>query len=162
MTPMDNNEAVFEIRRNPVLVAWVFFAALLLGAGIALAGAATLPALILALALVMLAPWWWVTRYERVVVNFSRKEASFVYSRFHPFREGTTVSLQGYTRVYASPFARNVGWSIHLSGRQGQHLLLIEMPSPFEVSMRSAEALACCETLARGLGITNGGDGRRP
>ncbi len=77
MNPTDNNEAIFEVRRNPVLVVWVFSVVLMLGVGVALAGAATPPALVLSVAVVALAPWWWVTRHERVVVNFSRKEASF-------------------------------------------------------------------------------------
>lgn len=160
-TTHPDNQLVLEMERNPVAVTWVFFAALWMGFGILMSGPRTLWTFLLSLSVAMLAPWWWVTRYERVLITFSRKEARFFYSRFHPWRESKVVPLQAYTRVYAAPFARNAGWSIHLGGRQGQHLKLGEIASPFEVSMRNADVLALCETIATGLGITNGGDGWR-
>lgn len=158
---MIDDEVVMELDRNPLAVTWVFFAAFWLAAGILFNFPRTLGSFLLALGITMLAPWWWLTRHERVVVDCKRKEARFYFSRFHPFRDYEVVPLHAFTRVYAAPLAREAGWSIHLSGRQGQHLRLGVVACPFEVARHHPDVLGLCESLAQGLGITNGGDGWR-
>ena len=114
-----------------------------------------------ALIIIALLATWWVSRVEKVVISFHSREATFFYSAFNPVRKSKTISLREITRVYASPFARNAGWSINLSGPKGQHLLIARLHALFGPSMRDDAVLDICESIAKGLGVFNGGDGMR-
>ncbi|WP_296468503.1 hypothetical protein [Rhodoferax sp.] len=147
-------------RRNP----WVFFIATFQIGAVVFAAAAHALALGagLAIFIALLVGIWWTNRVEKVVVSFSNKEATFFYSHLNPFRKSKTVSLRDFTRVYASPFVRYMGWSLHLSGPSGQHLLLARFPSPFKAILRDEEVLDLCDLISRELSVFNGGDGKGP
>lgn len=151
-------EITIPIRRNPWEVVFGFW---LIG-GIVFAT----PSFVLGIAPIMLVAILmairWTTRVEKVVVSFSNKEAKFFYSQLNPFRKPKTVSLREFTRVYASPFVRYTGWSLHLSGPRGQQLLLARFPSPFKTMLRDEKVLDLCDLLSRELSVFNGGDGKGP
>ncbi len=102
---------------------------------------------------------WRLTRTQSVLVSFDTREATFVYSSLNPFRKNKVVSLAGFSRVYASPFYKNAGWSIHLSGPRGEHLLLAEFPSYWAPGSHDDYVQSLHAKLASGLRIANGGAG---
>ena len=153
-------EITILVRRNP----WIFFLATFQIGAIVFATSAHSLALGagLAILIALLVGIWWTNRVEKVVVSFSNKEATLFYSQLNPFRTPKTVSLRDFTRVYASPFVRYMGWSLHLSGPSGQHLLLARFPSPFKAMLRDEEVLGLCDLISHELGVFNGGDGKGP
>jgi hypothetical protein len=157
MHQLERSEISIQIPRNPGILfigAWMFLGGVLASPSIASQA-------IFALITVALFATWWVSRVEKVVISFRAMEATFFYSAFNPIRKSKTISLCEFTRVYASPFVRNAGWSINLSGPKGQHLLLARLhalPSP---SRKNVAVLEICEGLAKGLNVFNGGDGIR-
>lgn len=158
MIPSKPEEFTIQFRRNPWEIApgiWLF-GGLIFGAPSLVFGVA------LATPIALLMAIWWATRIEKVAVSFSNKEATFFYSHLNPFRKSKTVSLRDFTRVYTSPFVRYMGWSLHLSGPSGQHLLLARFPSPFKTMLRDEEVLGLCDLISRELGVFNGGDGKGP
>ncbi|MCC6863880.1 MAG: hypothetical protein IT544_03615 [Rhodobacteraceae bacterium] len=102
---------------------------------------------------------WWLTRPQSVRISIDTKEAIFVNSSLNPFRKSKTVSLAVYSRVYASPFYKNGGWSIHLSDPRGEHLLLARIPSPWAPTFHDDYVRSLCVKLASGLRIADGGGG---
>jgi hypothetical protein len=116
---------------------------------------------------------WWLTRTQAVRISFDARTATFVYSSLNPFRKHKVVSLAGFSRVYVTPFIRNNGCSIHLSGPRGEHLVLARIPSPRLIpkdlglnatdlgfpTFHDEHARALCNKIAIGLGITDGGGG---
>lgn len=153
-------EITILTRRNP----WVFFIATIQIAAIVFATPAHALAFGtgLAIFIALLVGIWWTNRVEKIVVSFRNKEATFFFSQLNPFREPKTVSLREFTRVYASPFVRYTGWSLHLSGPRGQHLLLARFPSPFKTMLRDEKVLDLCDLISRELIVFNGGDGKGP
>ncbi len=160
MNQSKSEEITILTRRNP----WIFFIATFQIGAIFFATTAHALALGagLAIFIALLVGIWWTNRVEKVVVSFSNKEATFFYSQLNPFRKPKTVSLREFTRVYASPFVRYTGWSLHLSGTRGQHLLLARFPSPFKTMLQDEEVLGLCDLISRELGVFNGGDGKGP
>lgn len=102
---------------------------------------------------------WWLSRRQSVIISFGKREATFTYSSMNPFRKHKVVSLAGFSRVYASPFYRNGGWSIHLSGPRGEHLLLAQIPSPWEPTFHNEYVRGLCAKISAGLRICDGGGG---
>jgi hypothetical protein len=99
---------------------------------------------------------WWLSRVQSISISFEPREATFVYSSLNPFRTRKVVSLAGFTRVHASPFYRNNGWAIRLSGPRGEHLLLAEIPS---ICQPDDYVRSLCVQIASGLRIADGGGG---
>lgn len=108
--------------------------------------------------LVILAGWW-LAQPQSINISFSKREATFTYSSMNPLRRHKLVSLAGFSRVYASPFYRNGGWSIHLSGPRGEHLLLAQIPSPWRPTFNDKYVRALCAKISAGLRIFDGGGG---
>lgn len=102
---------------------------------------------------------WWLIRPQSVWISIDTKEATFVNSSLNPFRKSKTVSLAVYSRVYASPIYKNGGWSIHLSGPRGEHLLLARIPSPWVPTFHDDYVRSLCVKIASGLRIADGGGG---
>lgn len=102
---------------------------------------------------------WWLFRRQSVIISFGKREATFTYSSMTPFRRHKVVSLAGFSRVYASPFYKNGGWSIHLSGPRGEHLLLAQISSPWQPTFHDEYVRALCAKISGGLGIPDGGGG---
>lgn len=102
---------------------------------------------------------WWLTRTQSTIIAFEKREATFVRSKLNPFQKRQAVSLVGFSRVYATPFYKNGGWSIHLSGSKGEHLLLARIPSPWAPTLRNDYVRSLCAQIASGLQITDGGGG---
>jgi len=102
---------------------------------------------------------WWLVRPQSIVISFDKREARFVYSSFNPFRKHKRVSLAGFTRVYCSPYYKHGGWSIHLSGSRGEHLVLARIPSPWAPSLHSDDVRSLSARIASGLQIADGGLG---
>jgi hypothetical protein len=102
---------------------------------------------------------WWLTRTQATIISFEKREATFVRSELNPFQKRKVVSLAGFSRVYATPFYRNAGWSIHMSGPKGEHLLLARIPSPFAPTLRNDYVRSLCAQIASGLQIADGGGG---
>jgi hypothetical protein len=147
-----------QFRRNP----WEIAPGIWLLGGIIFGAPSFVLGFALATPIALLMAIWWTTRIEKVTVSFRSKEAIFFYSYLNPFRKSKTVSLRDFTRVYASPFVRYMGWSLHLSGPSGQHLLLARFPSPFKAILRDEEVLDLCDLISRELSVFNGGDGKGP
>lgn len=134
---------------------WLYGPPLFLAANAALYG--TWPGwLIVSIVLGGLAAWA-LMRAQCVRVRFDTKEAIFVNSPLNPLRQHRTVSLAAYTRVYATAFIRNGGWSIHLAGPRGEHVRLAAIPDFPSFSLRNDRIRALCTEIARGLGISNDG-----
>lgn len=102
---------------------------------------------------------WWAVRPQSIVISFDKRKATFVYSSMNLLRKHKAVSLAGFSRVYASPFYKNGGWSIHLSGPRGEHLLLARIPSPWEPTFHDDYVRNLCVKIAAGLRIADGGGG---
>lgn len=102
---------------------------------------------------------WWLGRPQSIIISLDKREATFVYSSLNPFRKHRVVSLAAFSRVYASPFYKNGGWSIHLSGPRGEHLLLARIPSPWQPSFHDNYVRFLCTKIAAGLRIADGGGG---
>lgn len=102
---------------------------------------------------------WWLTRTQSTIISFEKREATFVRSEINPFQKCKFVSLVGFSRVYATPFYRNGGWSIHMSGPRGEHLMLARIPSPFAPTLRNDYVRSICAQIASGLQIADGGGG---
>lgn len=116
---------------------------------------------------------WWLTRTQAVRISFDARAATFVYSSLNPFRKHKVVSLAGFSRVYVTPFIRNNGCSIHLSGPRGEHLVLARIPSPRlipkDLGLNAADlgfptfhddyVRSLCVRIASGLQIADGGGG---
>lgn len=102
---------------------------------------------------------WWLTRTQCVLIAVDTRQAEFVNSTLNPFRKHRLVSLAGYSRVYADTFYRHGGWSIHLSGPRGEHLLLARIPSPGSPSFHDEHVRSICARIASGLHIADGGGG---
>jgi len=103
---------------------------------------------------------WWLFRAQSVIIYFDKREAAFINSPLNPLQKKRMVPLAEFSRVYASPFYKNAGWSIHLSGPRGEHLLLARMPSsPFAPSFRDDYVRSLCVRIASGLQIADGGGG---
>lgn len=157
MHQQQRNELSIQIPRNP----WIPF----VGVWMILSSILTSPSIVFnavpTLIIIALLATWWVSRVEKVVISFSEKEATFYYSHFNPVRKFRIISLREFTRVYASPLAKNAGWSINLSGPKGQHLLLARLHALFGSSKRNNAVCDVCENIAKGLSISNGGDGMR-
>lgn len=101
----------------------------------------------------------WLTRTQSIIISFDKREATFVRSELNPFQKRKVVSLVGFSRVFATPFYKNGGWSIHLSGSKGEHLLLARIPSPWAPSHRNDNVRSLCAQIASGLQIADGGGG---
>ncbi|MDR7304936.1 hypothetical protein [Rhodoferax saidenbachensis] len=157
MHQQEQSEISIQIPRNP----WILFMGVWMLLGSTLQSNSVAFKAVCALINVALLATWWLSRVEKVVISFRAREAIFFYSALNPVRKFKTISLREFTRVYASPFARNAGWSIHLSGPKGQHLLLARLHALFGRSMRDDAVLDICESIAKGLSIFNGGDGMR-
>ncbi len=102
---------------------------------------------------------WWLTRTQSTIISFEKREATFVCAEFNPFQKRKIVSLVGFCRVYATPFYETGGWSIHLSGSKGEHLLLARIPSPWVLTQRNESVRSLCARIASGLHIADGGGG---
>jgi len=102
---------------------------------------------------------WWLTRTQSTIISFEKREATFVRSELNPFQKRKVVSLVGFSRVYATPFYKNAGWSLHLSGSKGKHLLLARIPSPWAPTHRNDDLRSLCAKIASGLQIADGGGG---
>ncbi|MCB1961953.1 MAG: hypothetical protein KDF24_02115 [Rhodocyclaceae bacterium] len=100
---------------------------------------------------------WWLFRVHYVTISFESKEATFFYSALNPFRKSKVISLANFSRVYATPFYKNGGWSIHVSGPRGQHLLLTQIPEPLSGSSTDENVRRLCTQIASGLNIKDGG-----
>ena len=102
---------------------------------------------------------WWLVRPQSSIISFEKRETTFVRSSLNPFQKRKAVSLAGFSRVYATPFYKNGGWSIHLSGSRGDHLLLARIPSPWAPTHRNDLVRSLCAQIASGLQIADGGGG---
>jgi hypothetical protein len=102
---------------------------------------------------------WWLTRTQSTIISFEKREATFVCSELNLFQKRKLVSLVGFSRVYATPFYKNGGWSIHLSGTKGEHLLLARTLSPWVLTQRNDNVRSLCAQIASGLHISDGGGG---
>lgn len=100
---------------------------------------------------------WALMRAQCVRVRFDTKEAIFVNSPLNPFRQHRTASLGVYSRVYATAFIRNGGWSIHLAGPRGEHMRLAAIPAFPSFSLRNDRIRALCAEISHGLRIADGG-----
>ncbi len=98
----------------------------------------------------------WLTRTQGVVLDFEAKEATFFKSDFNLFQRPRVVSLANYSRVYATPFHENGGWSLHMSGPKSEHLLLAKFPQPFSGASTDETIRALCSRIALGLKIKDG------
>jgi len=98
----------------------------------------------------------WIFRTQGVVLDFDTKEATFFKSDLNPFQPRRVVSLASYSRVYATPFHENGGWSLHMSGPKGEHLLLAKFPQPFSGTTTDETVRALCSRIALGLKIKDG------
>lgn len=134
---------------------WLYGPPLFLAANAALYG--TWPGwLIVSIVLGGLAAWA-LMRAQCVRVRFDTKEAIFVNSPLNPFRQHRTVSLAAYSRVYATAFVKNGGWSIHLAGPHGEHVRLAAIPDSLSFSVRNDRIRSLCAEISRGLRIADGG-----
>lgn len=116
---------------------------------------------------------WWMVRVQCIVISFEKRDATFIRSSINLFQKHKVVSLARFSRVYVTPFYRNGGCSIHLSGQRGEHLLLARLPSLRLITMdrglntadlgfpifHDEHARFLCSKIAVGLGITDGGGG---
>ena len=102
---------------------------------------------------------WWLTRTQSTIISFEKREATFVRSELNPFQKRKVVSLVEFSRVYVTPFYKNGGWSLHLSGSKGEHLLLARIPSPWAPTHRNDNLRSLCAKIASGLQIADGGGG---
>lgn len=102
---------------------------------------------------------WWLVRPQSIIISFEKREATFVRSSLNPFQKRKALPLAGFSRVYATPFYKNGGWSIHLSGSRGEHLLLARIPSPWAPTHRNDHVRSLCAQIASGLQIADGGGG---
>lgn len=114
--------------------------------------------ILLMIVLVILAGWW-LARPQSVIISFGKREATFTYSSMNSLRRHKVVSIAGFSRVYASPFYKNGGWSIHLSGPRGEHLLLAQIPSPWQPTFHNEYVRGLCAKISAGLRISDGGGG---
>ena len=58
------------------------------------------------------------------------------------------MPLVEFSRVYVTPFYKNGGWSLHLSGSKGEHLLLARIPSPWAPTHRNDNLRSLCAKIA--------------
>ena len=75
----------------------------------------------------------------------------------NPLLYGPPLFLAAYSRVYATAFVKNDGWSIHLAGPHGEHMRLAAIPDFPAVSLRNDRIRALRTEIARGLHIADGG-----
>ncbi len=128
----------------------------------AIGAAAVQPSLlgmVVAMATLVTVLLWLVFRTRAVTVVFEKKEAVFHRSKLHPSGPENVVALAAFTRVYATSFSSNSGWSIHLSGPTGEHLLLARIPSPFQFGKQNPAIRDLCSQIALGLHVVDGGGG---
>lgn len=153
---IDETNQAIEIRTEPN--PWLYGPPLFLAAN-AIFFQPNFFGLVSALTIFVVLAVWWLTRTRFVWISFDTKQVTFVNSSLNPFRKRKVVSLAGYSRVYASPFYKNGGWSIHLSGPRGEHLLLARIPSPWAPTFHDDYVRSLCVKIASGLRITDGGGG---
>ncbi|WP_153116776.1 hypothetical protein [Rhodocyclus tenuis] len=152
----EQNQAI-EIRTEPN--PWIYLPPLLLATSTILSQP-NIFGLVIFLAIFMALAAWWLTRSNSVRILFDTKQAIFFNSPLNPFHKNRVVSLAGYSRVCASPFYLNGGWSIDLSGPRGEHLLLARIPSsPWAPTLHDDYARSLCVKIASGLRIADGGGG---
>ena len=145
----EKNQAI-EIRTDPN--PWMYGPPLFL----AIVAVSTQPNILglgTALSVLLALAVWWLARPQSIIISFDTKEGTFVYSSLNPFRQRKVVSLAKFSRVYASPFYRHGGWSIHLSGPRGEHLLLARIPSPWAPTFRVDDRRSICTKIASVLHI---------
>lgn len=149
------NQAI-EIRAEPN--PWIYGPPLFLAAN-AIFFQPNLFGLVSVLTIFVVLAAWWLIRPQSVRISFDTKQATFGSSSLNPFQVSKVVSLTGYSRVYASPFYKSGGWSIHLSGPRGEHLLLARIPSPWAPTFHDDYVRSLCVKIASGLQIADGGGG---
>lgn len=153
---IEETSQTIEIRAEPN--PWIYGPPFFLAA-IAVSTQPNFLGFVTALIVFMALAMWWLVRPQSLIISFETKEATFVRSSLNPFQKRKVVSLAGFSRVYATPFYRNSGWSIHLSGSRGEHLLLARIPSPWAPTLRRDYVRSLCGTIASGLQIADGGGG---
>ena len=153
---IEENNQTIEIRAEPN--PWLYGPPLFLAA-IAISTQPNFLGLVTALIVFVALAVWWLARPQSVIVSFDTRDATFVYSSLNPLRKHKVVSLAGFSRVYAVAFVKNGGWSIHLSGPRGEHLLLAEISSPWAPSFHNDYVRSLCVKIASGLRIADGGGG---
>lgn len=151
MNQQTNQQIEIQNKPHP----WLYAVALFSAASIALSHPDQFGLILLLIVFLALAVWW-LTRFQSVLISFDTREATFVYSSLNPFRTRKVVSLAGFTRVHASPFYKDNGWTIRLSGPRGEHLLLARIPSFLEPD---GYVRSLCIKIASGLRIADGGGG---
>lgn len=151
----ETNQSV-EIRSEPN--PWLYGPPLFLAA-IAISTQPNFLGYVTALIMFITMALWWLTRTQSSIISFDKREVTFVRSQFNPFQKRKVVSVVGFSRVYATPFYENGGWSIHISGPRGEHLLLARIPSPFAPTLRNDYVRFLVRQIASGLQITDGGGG---
>lgn len=149
-----NQEIEIQAKPNP----WLYGPPLFCAAIIAWSQPNRFGLILLLIVFVVLAVWWLI-RPQSIFISFDTREATFVYSSLNPIRKRKVVSLAGFTRVYASPFVKNGGWSIRLSGPKGEHLLLARIPTPGALTFHEDYVRSLCVRIASGLRIADGGGG---
>lgn len=151
MTQENDQTLILRSKANP----WVY--SILFGSG--LLGLVTFRdafGALLALIIFGLIALRWLIRTQGVIINFETKEATFFKSELNPFYQRRVISLANYSRVYATPFHENGGWSLQLSGPKGEHLLLAKFPQPFSGTSTDDAVRALCSRIASGLNIKDG------
>lgn len=152
----EETSQAIEIRAEPN--PWIYGPPLFLAA-IAISTQPNFLGFVTALIVFMTLAVWWLARPQSIIISFEKREATFVRSSLNPFRKRKVVSLAEFSRVYATTFYRNGGWSIHLSGSRGEHLLLARIPSPWAPTLRSDYVRSLCAKIASGLQIADGAGG---
>lgn len=151
MTQRNDQTLVLCSKANP----WVY--GILIGTGfLALVTFRDAFGALMALIIFGLIALRWLTRTQGVIINFETKEATFFKSELNPIHRRSVISLTNYSRVYATPFHENGGWSLHLSGPKGEHLLLAKFPQPFSGTSTDDTVRALCSRIASGLNIKDG------
>lgn len=153
---IEETSQAIEIRAEPN--PWIYGPPLFL-VGIAVSTQPNILGFVTALIVFMALAVWWLVRPQSIIISFEKREATFVRSSLNPIQKRKAVPLAGLSRVYATPFFKNGGWSIHLSGSRGEHLLLARIPSPWTPTVRSNYVRSLCAQIASGLQIADGGGG---
>lgn len=165
---LEETSQAIEIRTEPN--PWVYGPPLFLAA-IAISTQPNILGLATALVVFVGLTVWWLTSMQAVHISLDARAATFINSSLNPFRKHKVVSLAGFTRVYVTPFYKNGGFSIHLSGPRGEHLLLAQIPRliPKDFGFNATDlgfptfhddyARSLCVRIASGLQIADGGGG---